>query len=186
MGLSPMRFKEYIWPYNPKRYEILYQQQVVSHKVPFGTYLLQQMGRTKRILRGEGEFVGEGAYAEFKKLATVFYDETPGMLVHPVWQSAKAYFVALSLKQEPREDYVHYSFEFWECPPAVQSVSSVPKAEPEVLDSDAEENWYTIVKGDTLWSVANRYGMELSALLAMNPQIKNPNLIYSGDRIRVA
>lgn len=184
MGLSPMRFKEYIWPYNPKRYEILYQQQVVSHKVPFGTYLLQQMGRTNRILRGEGEFVGEGAYAEFKKLATVFYDETPGMLVHPVWQSAKAYFVSLSLKQEPREDYVHYSFEFWECPPAAPAISAAPA--PEVSGGTAEETWYTVVKGDTLWSIANRHSLELSALLAMNPQIKNPNLIHPGDRIRVA
>lgn len=183
MGLSPMRFKQYIWPYNPKTYEILYQQQVVSHKVPFGTYLLQPMGRTNRILRGEGEFMGPDAYAEFKKLATVFYDETPGMLVHPVWQSAKAYFVSLSLKQEPREDYVRYSFEFWECPPAVPKIS-VPAAEEENV-STAEAQWYTVVKGDTLWSIANRYGLGMDALLGMNPQIKNPNLIYPGDRIRV-
>lgn len=183
MGLSPMRFKQYIWPYNPKTYEILYQQQLVSHKVPFGTYLLQPMGRTNRILRGEGEFMGPDAYAEFKKLATVFYDETPGMLVHPVWQSAKAYFVSLSLKQEPREDYVRYSFEFWECPPVVPKIS-VPTAEEENV-STVEAQWYTVVKGDTLWSIANRYGLGMDALLGMNPQIKNPNLIYPGDRIRV-
>lgn len=183
MGLSPMRFKQYIWPYNPKTYEILYQQQLVSHKVPFGTYLLQPMGRTNRILRGEGEFMGPDAYAEFKKLATVFYDETPGMLVHPVWQSAKAYFVSLSLKQEPRADYVRYSFEFWECPPAAAEIS-VPAAEEENV-SPAEAQWYTVVKGDTLWSIANRYGLGMDALLGMNPQIKNPNLIYPGDRIRV-
>lgn len=185
MGLSPMRFKEYIWPHNPQTYEILYQQQIVSHKVPFGTYFLQQMGRGNRILRGEGEFAGADAYAEFKKLATVFYDESPGVLVHPVWQSAEAYFVSLSLKQEPREDYVRYSFEFWECPPAAVQIPVRTPAEEEPVDT-AEAEWYTIGKGDTLWNIANRYGLSMAALLAMNPQIKNPNLIYPGDRIRVA
>lgn len=58
--------------------------------------------------------MGEGAYGEFKKLATVFYAGGPGLLVHPVWQTSNAYFVELSLRQEPRADYVGYSFAFWE------------------------------------------------------------------------
>ena len=187
MGLSPMRFKNYIWPYNPKTYEIAYQKQVVSHKVPFGNYILQNMGRTNRILRGTGEFIGADAYAQFKKLATVFYEETPGMLIHPVWQISKAYFVALSLKQAPREDYVSYSFEFWEHSPIIKSVR---RTDSDTIvggnTGDAEENWYTVVSGDNLWNIANRYGMTLDALLVLNPQIKNPNLIYPGDKIRVA
>ena len=187
VGLSPMRFKNYIWPYNPKTYEIAYQKQVVSHKVPFGNYILQNMGRTNQILRGTGEFIGADAYAQFKKLATVFYEETPGMLIHPVWQISKAYFVALSLKQAPREDYVSYSFEFWEHSPIIKSVRRTDS--DTIVGSntgDAEENWYTVVSGDNLWNIANRYGMTLDALLVLNPQIKNPNLIYPGDKIRVA
>lgn len=42
---------------------------------------------------------------------------------------------------------------------------------------------YTVVKGDTLWGIANRYGVKLRSLIAANPQIKNPNLIYPGDRV---
>ena len=34
--------------------------------------------------------------------------------VHPLWQTANAYFVSLRLEQEPRPDYVRYSFAFWE------------------------------------------------------------------------
>ena len=30
------------------------------------------------------------------------------------WQTASAYFVELRLEQEPRPDYVRYSFAFWE------------------------------------------------------------------------
>lgn len=189
MGLSPMRFKSYIWPYNPKIYEISYQRQLVSHKVPFGSYALQNVGRTNRILRGAGEFAGTDAYAQFKQLATVFYEETPGILVHPVWQISRAYFVGLSLKQAPREDYVSYTFEFWECPPVtiVSKKRQVPEeTTPAGAASNTEGTWYTVVSGDNLWAIANRYGITLATLLALNPQVKNPNLIYPGNRIRVA
>ena len=37
-------------------------------------------------------------------------------------------------------------------------------------------------KGETLWGIAWRYGVALTALIAANPQIKNPNLIYPGDQ----
>ena len=43
-----------------------------------------------------------------------------------------------------------------------------------------------MVRGDTLWAIARRYGMSLSALVALNPQIKNPNLILVGQKVRVA
>ena len=42
---------------------------------------------------------------------------------------------------------------------------------------------YTVKKGDTLWGIAGRFGVKLSALIAANPQIKNPNLIYPGDKV---
>ena len=62
------------------------------HKVPFGRYCTQDLGLTCRVMRGEGVFAGEGAYEEFKALATVFYGGGPGLLIHPVWQVSSAYF----------------------------------------------------------------------------------------------
>ena len=44
---------------------------------------------------------------------------------------------------------------------------------------------YTVRKGDTLWGIAGRYGVALTALIIANPQIKNPNLIYPGDQVRI-
>ena len=55
MNLTPMRFKDYVWPHNPKIYEIGFQWDVRAHRVPFGLYTLQNMGRQYRVLRGEGE-----------------------------------------------------------------------------------------------------------------------------------
>ena len=40
-------------------------------------------------------------------------------------------------------------------------------------------------RGDTLWELARRYGVSLERLVELNPQIKNPNLIYVGQKVRV-
>ena len=114
MILSPMRFKNFVWPHNPRVYSITYERKLAAHKIPFGRHYLQSLGQTRRVLRGEGEFVGEGAYDTFKALANVFYEEAPGVLVHPVWMTTTAWFAGLELRQEPRRDYVAYAFEFWE------------------------------------------------------------------------
>lgn len=42
---------------------------------------------------------------------------------------------------------------------------------------------YTVVQGDTLSKIANNSNLSLTELIEMNPQIENPDLIYSGDEI---
>ncbi len=187
-----MRYKDYVWPHNPRVYTISYKRKVGAREVPFGHYSLQDLGPSYRIMRGEGEFVGQGAYDEFKKLATVFYNEGPGLLVHPVWQTANAYFVELSLSQEPRPDYVKYTFAFWEeygghsTGTTVTTGGSNAASGGTTQESSGTGQWYTVVGGDTLWGIARRYGVELTKLISLNPQIKNPNLIYAGQKVRVA
>ncbi|HEY8341846.1 MAG TPA: CAP domain-containing protein [Calditerricola sp.] len=44
---------------------------------------------------------------------------------------------------------------------------------------------YTVKPGDTLYRIANAYGVPLWKLIAANPQIKNPNLIYVGQTVYV-
>lgn len=44
---------------------------------------------------------------------------------------------------------------------------------------------YIVVKGDTLSKIAKKNKLTLAALFAMNPQIKNINLIYPGQKIVV-
>ena len=67
-----------------------------------------------RVLRGQGEFVGERAYEEFRRLEAVFRQEGPGLLVHPVWPAEQAFFVELTAEEEPLPDYARYRFAFWE------------------------------------------------------------------------
>lgn len=190
--LSPMRYKNYIWPHNPRVYSIDYGKKLVAHKIPYGLYCLQNLGRTNRIMAGEGEFVGEDAYSQFGMLANVFYEDTPGLLVHPLWQVSNAYFVSLRLEQEPRPDYVRYSFVFWEdysqtgdLVLRVTGSTGGTEGGTQSTAASSAPQYHRVVKGDTLWALAKTYGLTLSELIALNPQIKNPNLIYVGDEVRV-
>ncbi len=44
---------------------------------------------------------------------------------------------------------------------------------------------YTVRNGDTLSGIAGRNGVSLSALIAANPQIRNPSLIYPGQTVHI-
>ena len=44
---------------------------------------------------------------------------------------------------------------------------------------------HTVQKGDTMWKLAVQYQVGASEIIAANPQIKNPNLIYPGDRVQI-
>lgn len=44
---------------------------------------------------------------------------------------------------------------------------------------------YIIQPGDTLFAIARRFGITLAELLAANPQITNPDLVFPGQRIMI-
>ena len=112
--LAPMQYRDFVWPNNPRVFEVEYRRTLHSYKLPFSGYVVQNLGLQNKIIRGEGEFVGPKAYESFRRLAALFEENKGGKLVHPVWPTMRAYFAKLSLRQEPKEDYISYSFEFWE------------------------------------------------------------------------
>jgi len=194
MRLTPMRYKDFTWPHNPEIYTVEYRRQIAAHKVPYGRCVLQDLGYAYRVLKGEGTFVGEDAYQQFQALAAVFQEGGPGLLVHPVWQTEWAYLVELKVVEEPLPDYVRYSFTFWEDWSGYDGALTenddggtapwIPGAQEKNQETVAE-GVYIVQKGDTLWGIAKRYGVALSALIGANAQIKNPNLIYPGDRVLI-
>lgn len=189
MRLTPMRFKEFTWPHNPEVYTVEYRRRIAVHQAPFGPCVMQELGGSYRVLKGEGVFAGEGAYQRFKELAEVFRSEGPGLLVHPVWQTERAYFTSLEAVEEPLPDFVRYRFEFWEDCGGYDGGLKAVAAEGGGGGAPAapaqEARTCTVRKGDTLWGIAKRYGVELADLIRANPQIKNPNLIYPGGTVRV-
>lgn len=44
---------------------------------------------------------------------------------------------------------------------------------------------HTVVSGDTFWKIAVKYQVGCSEIIAANPQIKNPDLIYPGEILNI-
>ncbi|MBO5338233.1 MAG: SafA/ExsA family spore coat assembly protein [Clostridia bacterium] len=44
---------------------------------------------------------------------------------------------------------------------------------------------HTVQRGDTMWKIATRYEVGLSEIKSANTHIKNPDLIYPGDKIYI-
>lgn len=44
---------------------------------------------------------------------------------------------------------------------------------------------YTVVSGDAFWKIAAKHGLTIDALAKLNPQIKNINVIYPGQKVVV-
>lgn len=47
------------------------------------------------------------------------------------------------------------------------------------------QSTYTVKSGDTMWKIASRHQVALSELISANPQIKNPALIYPGQKVTI-
>lgn len=44
---------------------------------------------------------------------------------------------------------------------------------------------YTVQPGDSMWKIAVKYEVGVSEIISKNPQIKNPALIYPGQKINI-
>lgn len=55
-----------------------------------------------------------------------------------------------------------------------------------VEESKDEAVYYTVKSGDTLTSIAAKNNTTIENLIKLNPQIKNPDKIYKGDKVRIS
>lgn len=49
----------------------------------------------------------------------------------------------------------------------------------------AQNTTYTVKAGDTIWKIAVKYETGINEILAQNPQIKNANMIYPGQKLTI-
>ncbi len=79
-------------------------------------------------------------------------------------QQGKSYVFVVHVKSNPSERAVTNPFSVGEAP-------------------DSTERIYIVERSDTLRRIANRFNTTVAAIVAANPSIKNPNLIFPGQRI---
>lgn len=66
----------------------------------------------------------------------------------------------------------------------LEEISSVPKPSQPAPEKYTRIVLVTVRAGDTLWGIAQRYHTTVADLLKLN-QPENPNLIYTGEKVRV-
>ena len=54
-----------------------------------------------------------------------------------------------------------------------------------VLTTSASALSHTVVRGDTMWKLAVQYQVGTSDIIASNPQVSNPDLIYPGQILTI-
>lgn len=86
--------------------------------------------------------------------------------------SSQRYLLALDRAQNP-SPFVNQQIDFGD--------GDAPMSD---IDNPFVEE-YTIKKGDNLTKIAKANGTTVEALLKANPQIKNPNLIYAGEKLKI-
>ena len=109
--MEKLSYKTFTWPQNPHTYREEYIREP-QFSTSGGVKSYTGMGGMQRIITGSGVFFGDTAYADFRALAALFEESTPGNLEHPLWGIRYCYFTGLELTQEPREKAVAYRFTF--------------------------------------------------------------------------
>ncbi len=173
MNLNVMKFKNYIWPYNPSNIEISVQRALKEVIIPFKGSIFQDYGREKRVVSGSGQFFGEDCIDQFDELFFLFKRGGSGYLTLPGMPSFLAIFKGLELIETSTSEFLNYSFEFWE------------DLAQEEINSILYEDYYTVLVGDTLWSIASELNIPIETLLMLNTNIKNPNQLKVGERLRL-
>lgn len=68
---------------------------------------------------------------------------------------------------------------------STKTTVTVPENMPAPVVKQSEPTYYTVKKGDTLWGIAVQFygdGSKYPKIVKANPQIKNPDLIYPGQK----
>ena len=110
--MDKLKYKTFVWPHNPTVYKEEYLREPQYYKGDDGEYYFDAMGDEKLTITGTGAFFGDDAFVQFKKLAKLFKETTPGNLEHPIWGIRYCYLTGLEMTQEPKDNYVSYRFTF--------------------------------------------------------------------------
>lgn len=172
---SQMKYKDFIFEYNPSQISIDSKKNLVEIKLPFLGSVIQDFGREKRVVIGSGEFFGSDCINKFNELSKLCEDNTSGYLFIPGLEPFLAFLKNVKMKADPTPNLIGYSFEFWE-DTAVENIEF----------QNLSPSYHIVTDGETLWDIANRYNTTVYELITLNPQIKRPNMLTAGQKVMLA
>lgn len=174
MSAFLMRYKNYVWPRNPREITISVENNVKEIEIPKNGSVFQNYGRKKRTITGTGEFCGQNCFNDYENLLNIFKDtNASGYLVLPNMDPFLAAFKSFKLLGDPQPNLVSYTFVFWE------NVENIYQNETNI-----EYEFFITSGNETLWDISLTYNLDISDLLNLNPFIYNPNeILQSGVRV---
>ncbi|MDI3480785.1 MAG: hypothetical protein PWQ97_440 [Tepidanaerobacteraceae bacterium] len=101
-----------------------------------------------------------------------------------IWGIETVLYKNLRTKESNTDDTMTAEITFEEWKPSITKKEAAATTTSNMSSSTSNGN-YIVKSGDTLSDIAARNGVTLTALLNANPQIKNANLIFPGQKISI-
>ena len=164
-NLTRMRFGPFLFPVNPAELSVALEGRCAESVTPLGGRFAY-LGKQRTVVRGNGYFTGEGAMADYLRLEALFgRTET---LFLPGRAPMEVVLNALELIGVQDQDVVRYAFTFTETAPQGNCGSGT------VIRAKA---------GDSLWDIAERYGVSTDALLEKNRRLPCITELSEGEEV---
>lgn len=111
--LGKIRYKNFVFPYNPERTVLKCGRSYIQHKYPsLAGAELEDFSVDAISITGEGVFFGKGCYKAFRQLYKTFKRKKVGKVSHPVFtEVTRGLMVNLEGHIEPETNVIHYSWE---------------------------------------------------------------------------
>ena len=204
--LPSIVYKGFTFPYNPAKTSYKIDRSYVKHKYPeLSGNELEDFGANACVISGEGAFFGKDAYTNWRKLLKQYKKKGVGTVSHPIFKDiTRGMMVSLTGTVEPTFKYITYTFEIvGDTEPNIKDNKSAtyvsdPKPKKHTTkkkkktNSTAKSNEFvhTVKSGECLsvicYRYAKKYGTTISwQAIAKYNNMKNPNLIYPGDKIKI-
>ena len=205
--LASITYKNFKFPYNPASTSYKIDRTYIKHKYPqLSGNELEDFGPNACVISGSGEFFGKDAYSNWTNLVAEFKKNDVGTVSHPIFTDiTRGLMVSLQGNVDALENYIKYSFEIIadtepvanECLGKYISVISGTGTSTSsnggsngIVGSASNSFVHTVVSGECLSVIcaryATKYGTTISwKKIAEHNNMKNPNLIYPGDKIKI-
>lgn len=195
--LASIIYRGFKFPHNPKTTTYKIDRTYIKHKYPeLSGNELEDFGPNACVISGSGEFFGDDAYSNWNALLREFKKNNVGSVSHPIFTDiTRGLMTSLQATLEPRPDYVSYTFEIVaDVEPAISEYVgkyvSVSNSSSSSNNTKKNEFVHVVVKGECLSVICARYAKKYNTKIswkkiASHNNMKNPNLIYPGDKIKI-
>lgn len=170
MIVSKLRYKGYLWQYNPKELSVITEKKLHEQLVPDNKPIIQNFGNKSRIIRGTGCLCGEDCFKQYNRILELQKNGS-GILSLPNTNPFYAFLKVVELACDPTPDLISYKFEF------VEDLSKI--------NTGKKEKYYSVKRDETLWHIANAHNILIDNLVKLNPQIKRLDELTQGEKIRL-